>query len=122
MDDKKASLLKMFACYPSAILASKDQAAMMLAAYLEKLQSVSADAVESACSILSSRNEPFPPSAGQVFDKAREIEHRRAKADAESVPRIRYVAPFEQLTEEERERNKRKLSELLNEIRASNVA
>jgi hypothetical protein len=95
---------------------------MMLAAYLEKLQSVSADAVESACNILSSRNEPFPPSAGQVFDKAREIEHRRAKADAESVPRIPYVAPFERLTEEERERNKRKLAQLLNEIRASNVA
>jgi SOS-response transcriptional repressor LexA len=95
---------------------------MMLAAYLEKLQSVSADAVESACNILSSRNEPFPPSAGQVFDKAREIEHRRAKADAESVPRIRYVAPFERLTEAQKVEQKRKIDELLHEIRASNVA
>jgi hypothetical protein len=96
---------------------------MMLAAYLEKLQSVSAEAVEVSCRILSSRNEPFPPSAGQVFDTAREFEYRKAKAEGrDTVPRIRYVAPFERLTEEERERNKRRLDELLQEIRASNVA
>jgi hypothetical protein len=70
---------------------------------------------------LSSKPEQFPPSAGVVFDKAREIQFKRSKADAESVPRIPYVAPFDRLSPEEREQQRRKVESLVAEFKRQKV-
>ena len=118
---KRKSLLKLFSCYPVAMLADQDAATMMVGAYLEKLETVSADAVESACRMLSSKPEQFPPSAGVLSDKAREIEFKRAKADADSVPRLPYVHAADEGSPEERAERKRKVAELVADFKRAKV-
>ena len=119
---KRKSLLKLFSCYPVAMLADQDAAMMMVGAYLEKLETVSADAVESACRMLSSKPEQFPPSAGVLFDKAREVEVRRRKADEASIPRLpKYVAPFDRMTPEEREKRKAEVNAIVIDFKRGHV-
>ena len=94
----------------------------MMGAYLEKLSTVSADAVESACRMLSSKPEQFPPSAGVLFDKAREVEVRRRKADEASIPRLpKYVAPFDRMTPEEREKRKAEVNAIVIDFKRGHV-
>ena len=121
-ETKRAAIFKMFACYPSVVMMDKDSSRLMLNAYLEKLETVAADCVDSACRMLSSRAEQFPPSAGVVFDKAREIEFKRQKADAESVPKLRYVAPFDRLSDAEREQRRKQVEAIVLEFKRGHVA
>lgn len=67
MDEKTKILVKLFACYPSTVLAGSDQATMMLAGYLETLSSISPQALSAACDAIRRRGERFPPSAGEIY-------------------------------------------------------
>jgi hypothetical protein len=93
----------------------------MMTAYLEKLSSVSADAVEAACRMLSSRAEQFPPSAGVLFDKASEIQFKRKRADEQSVPKLAYVAPFDRLSDAERAERKRQVEAMVADFKRARV-
>jgi hypothetical protein len=113
---KKFELLKLFACFPSMTTLDADQAGLMLASYLDKLSGVTVDEVSAACRVISSRNEAFPPSAGQVLHQALDIRARRAKADADSVPRVTYLRPIDTLSPEEREASKARVAAMLREV------
>jgi hypothetical protein len=113
---KRREIIKLFACYPSVATMDATQARLTLAAYLDKLTGVTVDEVSAACRVISSRNEAFPPSAGQVLHQALDIRARRAKADADSVPRVTYLRPIDTLSPEEREASKARVAAILRDV------
>lgn len=91
----KDSIFKMFLCFPSATKLDEETAGMMTAAYLETVRDFSSQTVSAACDALRRRNQPFPPSAGELYD-ACVTEQQRQKRHAEwrpAAPAPRLPAP-----------------------------
>lgn len=85
-----------------------------MTSYLTALADCSATDVEQACAQLAKANNPFVPSAGQVYTAAERFAAKRIERD--NV--VRLNPPREQYSEEHRERMKARFQELLDELKS----
>lgn len=93
---------------------SPDHVRMVLESYLEALKDCIDDDVEQACAQLIKANNPFVPSAGQVYTAA----ERYAAKRIERANLVRLNPPKEQYSEAHRERMKAQFQALLDELKA----
>lgn len=91
MSAAKEAIIKMFLCFPSARTMDREQAMMMAAAYLETVQNFSSQTVCAACDAMRRRSQPFPPSAGELYDECASVAAREKK-DAEWEKTRSFVA------------------------------
>jgi hypothetical protein len=85
-----------------------------MTAYLTALGDCSATDVEQSCAQLAKANNPFVPSAGQVYTAAERFAAKRIERD--NV--VRLNPPREQYSEEHRERMKARFQALLDELKS----
>lgn len=111
---KTMALIRLFSCYPSMGQQSPEQASDTMTAYLTALSDCSATDVEQACAQLAKANNPFVPSAGQVYTSAERFAAKRIERD--NV--VRLNPPKEQYSEEHRERMKARFQALLDELKS----
>lgn len=93
---------------------SPDHVRSVLETYLDALKDCSDDDVEQACAQLIKANNPFVPSAGQVYTAAERFAAKRQ----ERANIIRLNPPKQQYTEEHRERMKVRFQALLDELKS----
>ena len=89
---------------------------MMVAAYLETLSTYSPSVLAEACDTFRKRSTRFAPSAGEIYDRCAEIQHRETKA-----ARMRLAAPTldePEYNQEHREEMQRKIAALLAELKS----
>ena len=91
----KDAIFKMFLCFPSATKLDEATAAMMTAAYMDTVREFSSDVVSEACDRMRRRSEPFPPTAGELFEacgdvlhQRREVQRRRDEPVMVAMPRL----------------------------------
>lgn len=85
-----------------------------MTAYLTTLADCEPTDVEQACAQLMKANNPFVPSAGQVYTAAERFAAKRQ----ERANVIRLNPPKEQYSEEHRERMKARFQALLDELKS----
>lgn len=111
---KTMALIRLFSCYPAMDRQSPEQASDTMTAYLTTLADCEPTDVEQACAQLMKANNPFVPSAGQVYTAAERFAAKRQ----ERANIIRLNPPKQQYTEEHRERMKVRFQALLDELKS----
>jgi hypothetical protein len=93
---------------------SPDHVRSVLESYLDTLKDCVDEDVEQACAQLMKANNPFVPSAGQVYTASERFAAKRI----ERANVVRLNAPREQYTEEHRESMKARFQALLDELKS----
>jgi hypothetical protein len=94
----------------------RETAMATLAAYLETLSSFSHPVVAEACNHYRRRSTRFPPTAGELYDKCSEIQHRETKAARARLPAPSLDEP--EYNQEHREQMQRRITDLLVELKS----
>ena len=113
---KTMALVGLFSCYPAMDSKSPQQASDTMTSYLTTLADCLAVDVELACVQLAKTNNPFTPSAGQVYTTAERFAAKRAERQRETQLRIG-SRPAER-TDADRERMQQRVAELLTFLRS----
>ena len=87
-----------------------------LAAYLETLSSFSPEIVGEACQSYRKRATRFPPTAGELYDRCSEIQHKAIQARKQLPPPDK-----PERSDEERARMQQRFQALLAELKATSA-
>lgn len=112
---KTMALIRLFSCYPAMDRQSPEQASDTMTAYLTTLADCEPTDVEQACAQLMKANNPFVPSAGQVYTAAERFAAKRfeqEKLRRESLPK----PSRPQRSPDELDRNKQRYDSVMAEL------
>ena len=116
MEAVRNELMKMFLCFPGAQSMERETVMATLAAYLETLSSFSPEIVGEACQSYRKRATRFPPTAGELYDRCSEIQHKAIQARKQLPPPDK-----PERSDEERARMQQRFQALLAELKATSA-
>jgi hypothetical protein len=94
----------------------RETAMATLAAYLETLSSFSHPVVAEACNHFRRRSTRFPPTAGELYDKCAEIQHKFIQT--QKAQQLRLTKPEFEYSEEHRAQMQKRFAALLDELKS----